>query len=495
MSSFLTPVALATREGTQDDLIVSQVLHENQYDLPSSFAEEDVILDFGAHIGSFAAACLQRGAGKVICYEPDPDNFELLRRNLSSFFERSRFILHQKALSSPGVKQLHFRSTRSLGSLTASSYAAESGDILVETVCLAEVLADHPKVRLLKMDAEGAEWNTFPHLLPGDLDGVQEIVGESHRVPVYAHEDIDAWLRPHGFETTSVGLVESQYPDGSFHNHIFTSKRTPTREGTVNVLLMRFPYGGSERGEVVDWVADVTFWAAREERIKDFKIGKLNDTQITMTRNEAVRIAQDLKYDLLIMVDSDMAPDWEPDGVKFLPAAFDFWWKHAGPCVVAAPYCGPPPDENPYAFLWRNAQNDTPEVEARLCMYTRDEAADLHGIKRVAALATGLILIDMKAFAAIEDPERPYFYYEFSDKRCCKKASTEDVTFSRDLDLAGVPMYVAWDSWAGHSKNKIVRKPQPIRLPALPGKFVKAVLRQHAVGQTRPKDLFPASCG
>ncbi len=489
-----------SRPGTLDDLVIRQVLVENQYGLPEELSEEDVILDVGAHVGAFAVACLERGAGLVVCYEPDPVSFDLLQKNLSALYTADRYELHQKAISLPGLASVKFASSTSYGSDTACACQRPDGDLEVEAVSLQHALglinppgryADTP-VRLLKFDAEGAEWQAFPHVTFADLKGVQEIVGESHLVSRYEHCDIGDWLRPCGFHTVSEGLPESRTAGGQYINHLFRATRAPAREGKKRVLLMRFPYGGSERGEVGDWLVSAALWAERDGRVADLKIGRMNDTPITMTRNKAARIAVDGGYDLLLMIDSDMVPDCEGGAPRFLQTAFDFWWGHAGPCVIGAPYCGPPPDETPYVFVWRNTQNDTPEPESRITMYTREEAADMSGTQRCAALPTGLILIDVKAFASLESP---YFYYEYQDEHCQGKASTEDVTFSRDLDFAGVPLYCTWDCWAGHVKTKVVKKPQVIRLGALPGKFCKAVIKQHEDGHVRGKGYFPASCG
>jgi hypothetical protein len=48
-------------------------------------------------------------------------------------------------------------------------------------------------------------------------------------------------------------------------------------------------------------------------------------------------------------------------------------------------------------------------------------------------------------------------------------ASTEDVAFSRDLTYAGVPLFCAWQSWAGHIKPKMVGKPLEIPPQNVPG--------------------------
>jgi hypothetical protein len=53
-----------------------------EYEVPYR-ATRPVILDIGANVGSFAAWALGRWPGAHIhCYEPLPDNFVLLQKNL-----------------------------------------------------------------------------------------------------------------------------------------------------------------------------------------------------------------------------------------------------------------------------------------------------------------------------------------------------------------------------------------------------------------------------
>ena len=77
-------------------------------------------------------------------------------------------------------------------------------------------------------------------------------------------------------------------------------------------------------------------------------------------------------------------------------------------------------------------------------------------------------MYDMRAFELTEPrttEDKPWFYYEWKDRFCAEKASTEDVTMTRDLSLVGTqklgynPVYCNWDSWAGHWKPKCVGKP------------------------------------
>lgn len=255
----------------------------------------------------------------------------------------------------------------------------------------------------------------------------------------------------------------------------------------LNVGLVTFSYGGnggiaSEHPDIREWMVPLVSEASRDPRIENIRIWNLSDTPITMTRNRAVLQAREYGVDVLVMVDSDMRPDCEPDGKKFFPSSFDFLHDHyeKGPCVIGVPYCGPPPHECVYVFEWRDMQSDHPNPDFQLKMYERTQAVKLSGIQECAALPTGLIMYDMRCFALTEpktDQDKPWFYYEWVDKYHSEKASTEDVTQTRDLSLVGTqllgynPLFCNWDSWAGHWKPKCVAKPRFIEAKNISSKL------------------------
>jgi len=49
------------RDGTLDQAIFNAVVRFNEYRLPERFVPTDIVIDVGAHIGSFAQAVLSRG--------------------------------------------------------------------------------------------------------------------------------------------------------------------------------------------------------------------------------------------------------------------------------------------------------------------------------------------------------------------------------------------------------------------------------------------------
>lgn len=245
------------------------------------------------------------------------------------------------------------------------------------------------------------------------------------------------------------------------------------------VGFVTFSYGGnggisSEVPDIREWMTPLAASLSRDERVESIRCWNLADTPITMTRNRAVLMAREYGIDCLVMVDSDMKPDInvgvDPLAKPFFQSSFDFFVNHypKGPVAIGAPYCGPPPNECVYVFRWQNQQSLHATPDFQLEMYDRSTAVKMAGIQECAALPTGLIMYDMRCFELTEPKtteDKPWYYYEWSDKYAAQKASTEDVTQTRDLSLVGSqklgynPVFCNWDSWAGHWKPKCVGKP------------------------------------
>ena len=273
----------------------------------------------------------------------------------------------------------------------------------------------------------------------------------------------------------------------------------------VKVHITRFPFMGIEHPDVGDWLVDTVVKCKRDPRISAVSSKRYDDTPITMTRNRAAKEALDMGVDYLLMVDSDMNPDemlklGDPAAKPFWDSSFDYVMAQRDqggvPCTVASPYCGPPPNSNVYVFCWESWQNpdQNPQPDHRLEQFSRHEAAQRSGIEEVGALPTGLILIDMRVFRKLKPP---WFYYEWSDEYQQQKASTEDVTFTRDISLLGYPVYCNWDSWSGHHKRICVRKPAIIHADHVKGKLAEAVLNGHRSDerQLAIKKTLPAILG
>ena len=271
---------------------------------------------------------------------------------------------------------------------------------------------------------------------------------------------------------------------------------------TYKLLIQRFPYGGREDSECVDWLMATYHKARSDPRFSVVRSPRLNDTPITMTRNAALVNARKAGFDFMFMVDSDMAPDVEllagdRTARPFYDVAVETLVGRAKPAVIAAPYVGPPPHENVYVFQWANRGGtlDPEAANARLPQFTREHAAMMKGVQPVGALPTGLMFIDLRA---IDKLPHPYTYYEYKDagrsecEKCghrergpeAEKSSTEDVTFTRDLGLLGIDILCAWDSWAGHNKRYTARKPRPYTVDVVGEKMRAALARGVHAGES-----------
>ena len=188
--------AWSFRDGTLDQAIFNAVVLFNEYELPARFAPSDIVIDVGAHIGSFAEAVLWRGCRDVTCVEPDRANFEIAAAHLKPHADSGHVRLLRAAA---------WRSDRNSDELFIDGYQAfpdsfpglegivNTGSVSViwggrepvPKLAFDEIVdlvtnRGEKRVRLLKLDCEGAEW---PILLTSQrLHLIDEIRGEFHEI-------------------------------------------------------------------------------------------------------------------------------------------------------------------------------------------------------------------------------------------------------------------------------------------------------------------------
>jgi FkbM family methyltransferase len=217
------------RPGTIDRRIFRNVVVEDEYRLPSRFGPDDVILDVGAHIGTFAYAVLTRGAASVHCYEPDAENHGVLTYNLAPY--RERVWLRQCAVwrSDVEVDSLCLHNPHEAANTGGIQVAAQPTSQAVAVVAFDDLVeaaaGPRGRIRLLKLDCEGAEW---PILFTArTLDRVDAICGEYHLgsyfgpftvagFPTVGPEILSRFLREQGFNVAIEPNSRSPDPIGSF---------------------------------------------------------------------------------------------------------------------------------------------------------------------------------------------------------------------------------------------------------------------------------------
>ena len=119
----------------------------------------DVVLDIGAHIGYYTLqfANLVGSTGKVYAFEPEPKNFELLKKNVQ-INKHDNVVLIQKIVSDKdGIVEFFISKFDSIGNKLFESNEAGSS-IKIESTTLDEYFKDlKKKIDFIKMDIQGGE--------------------------------------------------------------------------------------------------------------------------------------------------------------------------------------------------------------------------------------------------------------------------------------------------------------------------------------------------
>jgi FkbM family methyltransferase len=172
---------------SRNDLnVMDEIYIKKVYDQkPLVVAQGGVIVDVGAHVGMFAFYAVKRWkAKKVVCFEPCPENYARLVRNIQNNNLTDIITADPQAISEqteerslhiyPGNDQCH------------SLYGTDEGEMVrVQCVTLKQALEmNHiSHVDYLKLDCEGPEWEILKSLDVETLAKIDVIGMEIHERP------------------------------------------------------------------------------------------------------------------------------------------------------------------------------------------------------------------------------------------------------------------------------------------------------------------------
>jgi FkbM family methyltransferase len=183
------------------------------HELLSSVRPGDVVADVGANVGLYAVALARRvGAmGRVIAYEPDAGNAELLRRNVALNDVEGVVEVRQAAVGAERG-EIPFLSDRQ------QSRFDPEGPSQVSVVTLDEELE---RLALLKIDVEGFECAVLDgarSLLADESRRPRRVFVEAHlaRLPELGHteDEVTRALERAGYRVTELsfdGLLTRNY--------------------------------------------------------------------------------------------------------------------------------------------------------------------------------------------------------------------------------------------------------------------------------------------
>ena len=161
-----------------NDYIGSSIEAHHSYEahvtrvIRNELREGNVFLDLGANLGYFSmlACSLVKDTGKVIAFEPNPQNLQLIYESkLHNNF--ANLMVYPYAVSDRS-EILRFITVGSNGGVVNEHSVCQEHSLLVQSAVLDQVLAGERRIDLVKMDIEAHE--------PAALRGMENLL-RSHR--------------------------------------------------------------------------------------------------------------------------------------------------------------------------------------------------------------------------------------------------------------------------------------------------------------------------
>jgi FkbM family methyltransferase len=199
-------INLYTRRNGSDYHMIDEIWAYRKYDyFGYRVAPGEIVVDIGANIGTFSvyAAKICR-ASRVLSFEPFPDNYTMLCRNVEQNHLRNVTCVKQALAGNRG------RRTMGLHPVDCGSHSLVIGsferNIEVECCTLGDVFERFSlsKIDYLKMDCEGAEYEILENATP-TIQQIGRISMETHTTMDRKAEDLEKLLRGHGFDVRLFG--------------------------------------------------------------------------------------------------------------------------------------------------------------------------------------------------------------------------------------------------------------------------------------------------
>jgi len=165
----------------------------------------DNVLDIGSNIGVFALFAFSQSAKHIYCIEPDPDNINLIKKNISNNniqnIETFKYAISGHNCQNTKLYKSDYDSHESL-ILVNNGKLSDSID--VRSITLEKLLnsIDLEKIDFLKMDCEGSEGDIIKYSNKIVWGKINKISIEYHdKLSTLNHDEICNKLQSFGFQT------------------------------------------------------------------------------------------------------------------------------------------------------------------------------------------------------------------------------------------------------------------------------------------------------
>jgi len=225
------------RNNTNDfNTLLSCITHDEYNVQKFDIRDGDVVIDVGSHIGGFPLALYALGKRLgVYCYEPIPENYNILFKNLEDNDLQGFGYCWQKAVV--GKKRDHLRIYYGDDSFNGMAHKFVGTHVEnppenwgrgyedAETITLDQIFEENKiaKCKILKLDCEGTEYEILQFASEETLEKIDYIIGEYHGIEggpkTNAREYLFGFVADHFVDVTAEITNKNQ---GEF---VFKNKR------------------------------------------------------------------------------------------------------------------------------------------------------------------------------------------------------------------------------------------------------------------------------
>lgn len=183
------PVTMVSDHATPLYDTIGEVADYDCYQLSEidfSRSRNALVLDVGGHIGTASVLLSKLHSGRILTFEPSPQNASWLERNLQLNGASQVTVINAALGDHDGEMEFSIDPDSSVAGHTSGIMAADpkafSKTLRVKSVTLRTILAQHPdvEIHLIKADCEGGEYGLVNQLTPDILSRVRHLTFEVH---------------------------------------------------------------------------------------------------------------------------------------------------------------------------------------------------------------------------------------------------------------------------------------------------------------------------
>lgn len=168
---------------------IAEIVEHDCYQLDQidfSNSADALVLDIGAQIGTASVVLSRLHRGKILCFEPVPENCRFLQMNLEANKVTNAVIVPAAVTGQDGFVEFEIDPNSSVAGRAAGLMATDprvfSQSFRATSVTLRTALKGFPSqtIHLIKMDCEGGEYSIVDQLTPELLPRIRNLTFEVH---------------------------------------------------------------------------------------------------------------------------------------------------------------------------------------------------------------------------------------------------------------------------------------------------------------------------